>query len=191
MTAAAVLVLLLALMVQFVGAATRGWGRERERAEALRLWRHAMGLMASDLGALCRSPSLTNMVIEGGGGDGGPRLRALVTRPGGDGDLCAVAYWARRHHEGGGHELVRSFLPAQATGELLRGGGDPLGRGAATIDEVLAPAVRDLRFAIIPVAGEAPQVFTTNLPDLVEVSFSVDAAGGGGGFPFRCQLPLR
>lgn len=190
-TAAAVLVLLLALMVQFVGAATRGWGRERERAEAMRLWRNAMGLMASDLGSVCRSPVLTNLVIECGGEARGPWLGALVTRPGERGDVCAVAYWLRADGGRGTSDLVRSFLPAGPTSEILRAGGDPLCRDAAIIDEVLASAVRDLRFATIPRATGSTQAFTTNFPDLIEVSFSLGDATRGEGFPFRCQLPLR
>lgn len=195
MTAATVFALLLALLLEFIGSATRAWDRERSRAETLRLARNAMALIATDLASVCRSPCATNLVIGCGGARGdSPWLAALVTRPGNGCDVCAVGYRARSDAGGGEARLVRSFLPAGATLGMLRSGEDPLGSGAPAIDESIAPRVRDLCFAAVPKLSAPPPsslAFTTNLPDAIEISFSMAGTGGADLVPFRCRLPLR
>lgn len=193
MTALAVVVLLLTLLLEFAGAVTRAWDRERSRGERLRLGRNAVSLMATDLASICRSPHATNLVIGNGGGDG-PWLVALVTRPGDGCDVCVVGYRARTDAGPGPARLVRSFLSAMATLEMLRSGEDPLRPGPPAIDEPLAPRVSDVRFEAIPgPSGPAsgPTAFTTNLPAAIEVSFTMEGAEGGDAIPFRCRLPLR
>jgi type II secretory pathway pseudopilin PulG len=193
MTAVAVVVLLLTLLLEFASAVTRAWDRERSRGERLRLGRNALSLMAADLASICRSPHATNLAIGNGAGDG-PWLAALVTRPGHGCDVCAVGYGARTDAGSGQTRLVRSFLPAIATLEMLCAGEDPLRPGPTATDEPLAPRVSSVRFEAIPdPSGPAsgPTVFITNLPDAIEVSFSIEGAEGDDAIPFRCRLPLQ
>lgn len=191
MVAAAVSALLVALMMEFIGSATRGWGRAHQRADTRREGRDAMALMAADLASVCRSSVATNLMVQGGAEGACPRLAALITRPGAAGDVGAVAYWPRPHARRGTFELVRSSLAARDTGECLLSGGNPLGPHAPGSDEVIARRVRDLRFSVIPDSDAAALAFTTNLPAAIEVSFALEAPGSGEAIPFRCRFPLR
>ena len=195
MTAVAVVVLLLTLLLEFTGSVTRAWDRERSRGERLRLGRNAMSLMAADLASICRSPHATNLAIGKGVADNdGCWLTALVTRPGNGCDVCAIGYHLQTSVAAGEARLVRSCLSAGATLEMLRSGSDPLRGAFLATDESLATGVRDLRFETIPRPPGSPSpstAFVTNLPDTIEVSFSMAGSGRDDAIPFRCRLPLR
>lgn len=191
LTAVAVLAMMLAMMMEFIGAATRAWGRARERGEMMRVGRNAMALMATDLASVCRSPGTTNLLIQCGDGEGAYRLAAVITRPGEGGDVCAVAYCARDGARRGSRGLVRSWFAAREVAACLRAGRDPLAPECPWRQEVIAAPVRGLRFAAVPAREDSAGAFVTNLPSAIDVTFDLMGEGGDGATPFRCRLPVR